>query len=191
MLNNIINNIVDEFNNYLKPLVGFDQQILLMAGDISKHEKQEDIGEHNTIQNNLVLTLVNIEEENTLRNNFPQFEENGRYIQYQPKLHLNLYLLFSANFERYDEGLKHISFVLQFFQIHQKLVLTDTVTNSKYFLYFNLQNTGFEQLNNLWMVLGSKYILSVLYKARIVVIQESPAKGGLSIVEVQDTEKQN
>lgn len=191
MLHIVIDDIVKEFNNYLKPLVGFDEKILLMAGDISKHEKQEDTSDQNTIQNNLVLTLVNVEEEHTLKNNFPQLEENGRFVQYQPKIHLNLYLLFSANFERYSEGLKHLSYVLQFFQIHKKLTLEDPASKQKFFLYFNLLNTGFEQLNNLWMVLGSKYILSVLYKARLVVLQESSANGGLSIVEIEEKEKLN
>jgi hypothetical protein len=41
---------------------------------------------------------------------------------------------------------------------------------------------NFEQMNHLWGILGGKYIPSVLYKLRLIPIQESPSEK-VSVVE--------
>ena len=129
------------------------------------------------------ITLVNVEEEPTLRN-LPTVERLGGALQRQePPIHLNLYLLFSFEFLTYETSLLHLSNTIGLFQ--EKRVYTAanaSVTNpfpaGLEKLIFELHNMNFEALNNLWGVMGGAYFPSVIYKVRMVriqVAQQGPA----------------
>jgi Pvc16 N-terminal domain len=189
MVHTVLNKIKEDFNNFLIPPIRAATK--LMVGDISKHEKENDGGVPDaSIENNIVLTLVNIEEENTLKNNYPIRKEDTAFITQRPTLYLNLYLLFTANFAVYEESLKHLGYVLQFFQKENKISFTDSFGNT-YNLLFSLHNIGFENMNNLWMVLGNRYIPSVIYKVRLVFIQEAPPVRGTVITAIDTNEQLN
>lgn len=187
MLSSILKDITQRFNNFLLPQVpmGGKQMIL---GDIAKHSGQQDAPGSDTIQNNLVLTLVSVEEENSLKNNYPLRQEQSVTITQKPTLFLNLYLLFTANFDDYEEALKHVGYVLLFFQVNTKISFTDALGNT-YNLTFTLHNIGFENLHNLWTVLGGVSKPSAIYKARLIFIQESPTTGAQAITNIQSQEK--
>ncbi len=192
MIHTVLNKVADSFNNFLLPQSGVGSAGLfqLIVGDISKHEKENDSDGNDSIENNIVLTLVNIEEENSLKNNYPIRQEDTAFITQKPTLYLNLYLLFTANFTVYEESLKHLGYVLQFFQKENKISFTDTFGNT-YNLLFSLHNIGFENMNNLWMVLGNRYIPSVIYKVRLVFIQEAPPVRGTVITAIDTNEQLN
>ncbi|MBB3842326.1 hypothetical protein FHS57_006357 [Runella defluvii] len=80
MLSSILKDVTQRFNNFLLPQVpmGGKQMIL---GDIAKHSGQQDSPGSDTIQNNLVLTLVSVEEENSLKNNYPLKQEQSVAIR--------------------------------------------------------------------------------------------------------------
>ena len=162
-----------------------------MLGDISLHDKHQDTNGTDSIQNNLVLTLVNIEEETALKNNYPIQKHQGINSVQNPAVHFNLFLLFSANFESYLESLKHISYIFEYFQVNTALSVNDTTGNSQYRLMFSLYNTGFENLNNLWTVLGGKYMPSLIYKMRLIRVQESMVVPVSRITEIQTQEQIN
>jgi hypothetical protein len=185
MIHTVFNKIALSFNSFLKPQSGVSSSVSfqLVVGDISKHEKENDSDTTNPIQENIVLTLVNIEEETALKNNYPIQQEETAFISQKPTLYLNLYLLFSANFKSYEEALKHIGYVLQYFQMNNKISYTDDSGNT-YNLLFTLHNIGFENMNNLWVVLGNQYIPSVLYKVRLIFIQEAPPVRGTVITAI-------
>ena len=76
----------------------------------------------NNLDEKVIISLVNIEEERTLKN-VPSFQRspvNGNIEYFNPPVHLNLYLLFTANFsqgaEPYGRALQQISYIIQFFQ---------------------------------------------------------------------------
>ena len=96
-------------------------------------------------------------------------------------------MLFAANFDVYKEGLKHLGYVLRFFQMQNKISFTDTFGNT-YNLLFTLHNIGFENMNNLWVVLGNQYKPSALYKVRLVFIQEAPPTQGDVITNIKSKE---
>ena len=62
------------------------------------------------------ITLVNVEEEPTLRN-LPTVERiGGALLRQEPPVHLNLYLLFSFEFQTYETSLLHLSNTIGLFQ---------------------------------------------------------------------------
>jgi hypothetical protein len=192
MLDTVLTKIAERFNDFLLPQSGGGNGELfrLTVGDISRHAQESDSSNANSIQNNIVLTLVNIEEETSLKNNYPIRQEDTALITQKPTLYLNLYLLFAANFDVYDEALKHLGYVLRFFQTTNKVVFTDTFGNT-YNLLFTLHNIGFENMNNLWVVLGNRYMPSALYKVRLVFIQEAPPTKGDVITNVESEGNMN
>lgn len=188
MIETAIDQITSQMNDYLASFGNFG---LVLPADITKHERQADAPGPDPPDNRIVLTLINIEEENTLRNNFPVQQVGSSFVTQAPTLFLNLYLLFSANFDQYKEALKRVGYVIQFFQVNKRLRVADPAAAAPYDVYFTMHNIGFENLNNLWTVLGGKYIPSVLYKARLVAVQETPPVGGKVIVDIQTSERVN
>jgi len=93
-----------------------------------------------------------------------------------------VFLLFSAHFSKYDEALKAISHILNFFQSRNVFDSTkySDMDPSLQRLIFDLQTMNFEQLNHLWGALGAKYIPSVLYKMRVLVVSEGEISAELA-----------
>jgi hypothetical protein len=160
----------------------------LVLADIARHEKQQESDD--PIQDHLVMTLISMEEENSLKNNYPMCQEQSVTLFQKPALHLNLYLLFAANFKFYAEALKHLSLVIQFFQANQSINYTDE-NGDIHKLSFAIHNIGFENLHNLWTVLGGHSMPSILYKARLLYVQQSPLTGADVIVQIDSKEHLN
>lgn len=144
---------------------------------------------------NLVLSLVNIEQESSLKNaSVYQRNEAVAIYENQP-VHLNLYVLVSANFNSgtppnngYLLALKRLSLAIKFFQGKSVFTpassalslpaplndLSNPEINSLK-LVLELHSLSFEQVNHLWGSLGGRQIPSVLYKVRMVTISERSA----------------
>ena len=84
-------------------------------GNIALLENNGTGGE-NPIEQKVVLSLVNIEEEKRLKNTPPYKKQNGEVEFINPPVYVNLYLLFSANFDNYNNALIRLSRVIEFFQ---------------------------------------------------------------------------
>lgn len=126
------------------------------------------------IQDNLVISLVSVEEEKAMRfartqTVIPAPDPNdSTVITHHPIIFLNLYLLFSSHNRNYQASLNQLSAVVNFFQ-RQHIYTPDDINLPPQLdkLVFELVTTSFEQMNHLWGILGGKYIPSVLYKVRI------------------------
>lgn len=130
-------------------------------------------------------TLVNLEEERVMRaQECVTRLADGSYVALHPELRLNVYLLFSAHFTTYTTGLRNLSAVVRFFQSHPFLssATTPTLPESVEKLIFELQTLNFDQQNYLWGSLGAKYLPSVLYKMRLLTIQDNQSQGPISPV---------
>ena len=150
--------------------------------------------------NHLGISIIHIEEERIVKSQQTAFiNESGNVERYNPELKINLYVLITANYTgsenesneaNYIEGLKQLSNELSFFQ--QKAVFTpanspllaaEAPNISK--LIVELYPHSFETLYNFWTVVGAKYLPSVLYRLRVVEIQEkavqeqAPAVSGM------------
>ena len=116
MMINALTLLLAQLNQYIHQADGSPAGTSSVAvwGNIA----QLDNGETATaLENHLVLTLVNLEEEKTLKNSSAFSRDASGGIGYHnPPLHLNLFLLFTSNYRNYETGLKRLSQTMTFFQ---------------------------------------------------------------------------
>lgn len=122
--------------------------------------------------NNILITLINISEEFTLKNQPPGQRNNSTVNYRNPSVFLNLYLLFTACMNNYENALIYISHVIRFFQGNNILVplnppdIDSKMDGTK--IVLDLFSPTFEQANYIWSTLGGKQYPYVLYKLRLV-----------------------
>jgi hypothetical protein len=160
-------------------------------GNIAQLDNPEVVTE---LENHLVLTLVNFEEEKTLKNGstFTRVLCGGVHYHNSP-LYLNLFLLFSANYRNYETALKRLAQVITFFQGQQTFTLHNSpgagqnVTPiAELSLTMDLLSLSFEEVNYLWGSLGGKQLPFVIYRGRLVTIQDRRVlAGGGRIEEIE------
>ncbi len=156
------------------------------VGDISMHDKNSEAAGDVDIDESVILSLVSIEEENAMKNNYPIKQIGSSFIQEKSAVYINIYLLFSSKYKNYDTALEAISHVISCFQVSKKVFFMANDVEQEAIL--NLHNLGFENLNNLWTVLGGRYLPSVIYKARILIYQQSPPLNGALITDIREKE---
>lgn len=138
------------------------------------------------------ISLVNVQEETALRN-APHVERRQGQSQYvEPPVFLNLYLLFAFEFLTYASSLLHLSKTVELFQTKRWFSPeTQSGPGANAFpatlekLVFEMVNMNFEELNNLWGVLGGAYFPSVVYKVRLVKVQFDQATPASEIQTIQ------
>ncbi len=158
----------DQINAYLMETI---QTEMVVLGHLVNMNGQTNVSE-------IGLTLINIEQETALKNTNPYRRVSDDEIsKIHPPVYLNLYVLVSAYFgdteENYREALKNLSRVVRFFQAkplfnQQNSPNLDPEIEK---IVVELVSFSFEQQNNLWAALGGKYLPSVIYKIRPVVIE--------------------
>lgn len=154
-------------------------------------------GSREDLDDKVIITLVNTEEERSLKNTPPYKKSplTGSIKYVNPPIFLNLYLLFSANFpNKYEVGLVQLSYIVQFFQ--SKSIFTiqnspnspistrpDDPQRSSIRVIFNLYSMTFEQLNHLWGSLGGKQVPAVMYRVWLVEEKEQQTQFEGPIIE--------
>ena len=134
-----------------------------------------DAGKWAIDEDQIGVALINVEEERTVKTQVPQATYvEGRQVLREPELKLNFYLLFAAYFQNYEQALKQLSLVLTFFQ--SRTVFTRTrypgLDPRIEKLGVDLMSLGYEQLNQVWTFVGAKYLPSVVYRVRLVALQD-------------------
>jgi hypothetical protein len=138
----------------------------------------------------ITMMLVGIEEERreSKRPRYVQREDN-QLLRLNPPLEIDVYLLFAAHKEDYPTALRDLTDVLAFFQANnvfdeQKYPSLNASVEHPVQkpwqlidkLIFNLHSFSFEQQNNLWAMLGAKYIPSVVYKMKMLTLFDTRSK---------------
>lgn len=149
---------------------------------------------------NIVITLVNVEEESTLKNQsalrrpFP-----GTAIYENPPVNLNLYVLFSCNYtgDHYNLALRRLSYVIRFLQSKNAFSVSSSVSGGSVNpddpdiidLKFTMElyTLTFEQINHLWGSLGGRQMPFVMYKLRLVTITERAIVREVPLIEEIET----
>ncbi|AYB33986.1 DUF4255 domain-containing protein [Chryseolinea soli] len=185
MIDLLVDEVSSQLNDHLR-LKGMDDLYKCTVGDVTVHDKNNEAGGDNEIVESIILSLVSVEEENALKNNYPLRKVGSSFLQEKSSVYINVYLLFAAKYNNYDTALKALSQVITCFQtIRRVFFVFDNETQES---VLNLHNMGFENLNNLWTVLGGRYLPSVIYKARVLMFQQSPPVSGSAIVDIQEQE---
>lgn len=170
MLDVAISFLKDELNTYLVTRTGSD------AVKASLGKVVDEAGKYAFANDSICCSIINIEEERTLKSQLPDYKTvNGQHVVMEPELKLNLHVLIAANFTHYDQALKYISYALTYFQAHP-LFTSDTypaLAPAIGKLTVELQSLNYEQLNQIWSFIGGKQLPSVVYKVRMVTLQDA------------------
>lgn len=143
---------------------------IAVVDDIAKHDDNTE-----GLSNKVVISLLNIEEESTLKNRSryqPVVVENNpvRYDKESTPAYLNLYVMIAANRSTYSKSLLSISKVIEVFQAKNVLEYVDLEPQNNFSFRIELHSIPFEQLSYVWGLLGGKIMPSALYKISVIKI---------------------
>lgn len=169
MLDQVLSAIVKLLNDHI---ANAEPEVLL--GNLALMDSSQQ-GAGTNITDRVIMSVINIQEESTLRNNPANkqiYDTAGlpRGVSRNPGIYLNVFLLIGANKEQYSTGLQRISQVISFFQSNSIFTETHIPGLSNFGLdkiLLDLYSASFEELNQLWGIMGGKYIPSVVYKMRL------------------------
>jgi len=156
------------------------------------------------LSDNIVITLVNIEEESTLKNQSAiKRPLNGNAIYRNPPVSLNLYVLLTCNYsgDSYRLALRRLSYIIQFLQSKNSFSAGSTTSGGSLDLTdpdivdlrftMELYTLTFEQINHLWGSLGGRQMPFAMYKLRLVAITERALVREVQLIEEIDTNLNN
>jgi hypothetical protein len=140
-------------------------------------------------KSSMILSLVNIEEDKTLKNLslYKDYSGNGNSIEKykKPSQNLILSLLFTSynkDQNKYAEGLDKLEYIIKCLQNNNVFYYDDTTlfeqtevsenqAKSLNKIILDLVSLKSDQLNQMWSYLGSRYMPSVLYSMRMIRVQ--------------------
>lgn len=172
----MINEVLTILKNQLNGSEGLQDVLgdIAVVDDIAKHDDDTS-----GLENKVVITLLNVEEESTLKNrsryNKVQISENPTQFDMKmesPPAYLNLYVMIAAHRATYVNALANISKVIEVFQTNNVLEYLDPDDERENDFKFRIElhTVPFEQLSYIWGLLGGKVMPSVLYKISVIKI---------------------
>lgn len=202
MIHAALSLIATELNAHIKGIDGD----AVVPGNIASIDSL-NAGNSTLFDDSIVLSVVNLEEESAFKN-VPNFKKklDGTVAYQNPPVYLNLYLLFAANFQptststKYELALEKLSDVVRFLQGKRHFTLSNSPTFSAgaqgdtllpIQLILDLYTLTFEQINHLWGSLGGKQMPFVMYKARLVELQDLQQTGSGQLIEEISREEQS
>lgn len=195
MIFEVLQIITEEVNNF------FDIEIEEKPVSLDNIAFIESEDDEPSDSNNIVLSLLHTEEETTMKNILNHEIEGTKVVYKNNKVHLNLYIMFSANRNDYKESLKSVSKVVEFFQ--SKRIFTQSNTNfdrdldgmdqiGNFKFTVDLFTPSFEEMNFIWGTLGGKQYPSIIYKISLLEVERDVTQSeGSLITEINGNLKRN
>ncbi len=165
--------LAEEINKYLSQKLTVTTDKRLVLGNVGK-ALDSDTASQNALNGKAIMSLINVEEDRVAMQQENWVKSPSGITYKNPPVYLNLYVLFAVNRADYGDSLKYLALIIQFFQSQNVFTplnypALDTRIQK---LICDLYSVNFEQLNQIWSVLGGKYLPSVLYKVRQITIDE-------------------
>jgi hypothetical protein len=162
MIHNVLPTVVASLNEFIRNELSIQEDMVVLTNPVDLK------GSLNTqIDNKLCVFLQHLEEERVIKNG--TYQSNGGM---NPPMHVNLFLMFVANFPdpNYLEALRYVSLVLEYFQGNRTMDKSNTPMLSANVekISFEYVNLDFNELNNVWSLVGLKYMPSVIYKLKLL-----------------------
>lgn len=143
-----------------------EQPDIVEINHVSKMEEDENAEK-------VIVSLIHTMQEATLKNVPNHMYTNNQVQRLNKKVPLNLYVMFASNFAGYDNALKNLSFLIEYFQA--KRIFTDKNTHfnrdseelrnlADFRFTMELYNPSFDELNKIWGTIGCKQVPSAIYK---------------------------
>jgi hypothetical protein len=138
------------------------------------------------LANKVVLTLLNIEQEASMKNVPTRVPEGNGYKKVNPPIYVYMQILIAANYpNNYETSLSRLASCIKFFQGKQSFSMQNSPVpelqgdnaNSDIKFTTELVSPTFEQLNHIWGMLGGKALPAALYKVRIVMLERDAILG--------------
>jgi hypothetical protein len=183
--------LASELNAYLnqKLLVSSDPRV--KVGNVAR-ALDGSLAGPSSLDDKAILTVVNIEEERTVRRQETVIRTATTARYKSPPLLLNLYVLASIHKDNYAESLVLLGHIVQFFQFQSHFTPASHPNLDPRIkkLLVELYTMNFEQVNHLWSTLGGKYLPSALYKVRQLTLDENAVVGESGLIrEIQLDER--
>ncbi|MEP7229812.1 MAG: DUF4255 domain-containing protein [Ginsengibacter sp.] len=175
MIDKALSLLREELQNYITLSIGSADVVIDNIGLL-------ETSGSDSLTKRIVITLVNVEEESTLKNVSAVKNGMSSSVLYQnPPVFLNLYVLITCNYsgDDYIHALERLSAIIRFFQSRNIFSYGSSTgltlpapdaTDLKFTM--ELYTLTFEQINHLWGSLGGRQIPFVMYKLRLVVLTE-------------------
>ena len=171
MIFEAVNYLAEEMNEYFRSKLKVNEDKVIISGIINQDGTVAIQGE-----NKIILTLVNLEKEINGFGHSP-LSSGGHSVSRGTPASINLYLMFAAYFSNsnYSEALRFLSFVLAYFQSNNVFSTSGSAGLDPRIDKLTLEMVSLttEQLNNIWSIVGAKYMPSVVYKMRMLVFDDS------------------
>lgn len=182
MINIAVTHIAKYLNEFFRRSFDLSEDIAVPSGIV-----EQDGSVSTTINNKVVISLVNIEKDTT-PGQMPKNVSPGanRIISTSPPIHLNLYIMFAAHFnsQNYMEALKFLSCTVEFFQRNPVFNHHNSPDLDKRIsmLAMDIENLNIKDLSSLWSVISAKYLPSVLYKVRMITFESQDVRDQVPIL---------
>lgn len=170
MIHNIVSTLVNQLNEFIRNELGLADDMVIVSNlmDIKGGSLMQ-------IENKVCVFIQNIEEEKMLKNT--SFQANAGMA---PPMFINIYVVVAANFPEpnYREALRYISMAIEFFQGKPLFDRSNTpeLPPSVDKIALEYYNQSIQDLNNLWSLIGAKYIPSVVYKVKLLPFHQQMIK---------------
>ena len=135
----------------------------------------------------VTVLLINIEQEKIQRapDRYYRVLPDGTSERVNPEIRINLYILFVAHFQLYEQGLDYLSLIIQYFQGHAVIDHTSAPELDARIdkLTFELVTLSLSEQGDVWNALRTSYMPSVLYRAGLLIFQDEDSISGPEIAE--------
>lgn len=169
MLDVVLKFFSDELNAYLQARTGVIGDVVALSPVV------DDDGKYAIDTNSVGVHLINIDEDATSKEQLPSATyQAGQHVVSEPRLNLNLYVMFTANYSLYDQALKYTSHILTYFQSHRLFTPEKypSLDQKMKRLTVELQSLNYDQLNQIWAFIGAKQLPSIIYRVRVLGLQD-------------------
>jgi hypothetical protein len=175
MIHQVLKFVAEQLNAYIKQQKKTESDItdpFVILQNISRLD--EDLLKST---NKIVISLINISEETTMKNN-PDYTlvRNNLATYKNPPVNVNLYIMITSFMTNYENALIYLSHALTFFQGKFSFTLKNSITEVEglpddFHIILDMFNLGFEQLNYVWSTFGGKQHPFVCFKVRLLKIE--------------------
>lgn len=169
MIDRALRLLADRLNGHLKGLYNLPDDLVAISPLTDAEGKPAD-----QARNRLVLFVTNVTHDAMPRAGQRQGVSLSGSMRKEQPIHLDIYVMLAAAFEpeTYAEGLKLLSSAVSYFQGHPRMTpqTHPEMPQGLAQLTLEISNLGNDALGQLWGTLGGRYVPSVQYKMRSVLI---------------------
>jgi hypothetical protein len=163
--------LAEEMNIFFKSKLKISEDKVIVSAIVNQDGSIAIQGE-----NKVLITLVNMTKEIGIKRE----SSISNTTNANKPICLNLSILLSCYFTagNYAEALRFLSFVISFLQTRNVFDHSNTprLDNAIEKLVFEMESYEADRLSNIWTTLGAKYMPSVLYKARMIVLDATQVR---------------